>query len=65
MKALMNAGQLGDSPIGYNPPSIKQTLTDRRDSLLAELSKVEAALAVFEKTPEIAEALELITKAVR
>lgn len=51
--------------IPYEPPTLKQTLTDRRDVLLHELGKIEEALRLFESEPRVTDAIETIMKAMR
>lgn len=49
----------------YRPPSIKESLLQRRQVLRDELDRIDAALQIFETEPRVADALEIITKAIR
>ena len=62
-QAEMGRGAM--NAVRYEPPTLKQTLIERRDTLLAELTKVEGALRLFESEPKVTDAIETIMKALR
>lgn len=52
----------GSMPGEFRPPSLTQRLRAQRDTLKAELARVEDALAALERHPDVSEALDSISK---
>lgn len=61
----MEAGRAAMNAIRYEPPTLRQTLIERRDALRSDLDRVEQALSLFETEPRVTDAIEIIMKAMR
>ena len=58
----MNAGQeiLCDSSIGVSKRSTLDVLKDKKKDAQSRMEKIDEAIALFEKNPELARALDLL-----
>ena len=51
-----------DGPLGYSTPPLSKRLEDRKERLEAELSKINRAIELMQKTPDLSLLMDTISQ---